>query len=505
QPFSVIKLSQFYGIELDDFAHEVAILSLWLAEHQMNVEFKAEFGESYPSLPLQKSGCIVCGNATRLDWNDICPASNSDEVYVLGNPPYLGFKMQGKEQKSDIESVFKGIKNYKKLDYISCWIFIASKYVTGKAGRFAFVSTNSICQGEHVGLLWPHIFDLNLEIEFAHKSFKWKNSAKDNAGVICVIVGVGDKSSKDKYLYSEDKRRTVKSINAYLSPDSGSVVMKRSAPISWLPKMNLGNMPKDDGNFILTEAERDQLISDYPQSEKFIRKLIGAFEFIRGTVRWCIWITDETLAEAIAIPPIKERISKVEAFRASSTDKSANKMALTPHKFREQNLAKKNSVIIPTVTSERRDYIPMGFLDKDTIIVAPNNALYDPPVEVFAIISSRMHMTWVRAVAGRLKTDYRYSSVLCYNTFPFPEINDVTREGLSNLVFALLAVQQSYAEKTIADLYDPVKMPQDLRLAHTAIDTAVEKCYRNNIFSTDEERLEFLFKEYERITGGQNA
>lgn len=503
QPFSVIKLSQFYGIELDDFAHEVAILSLWLAEHQMNVEFKTEFGEVLPSLPLKKGGNIIAGNAAREDWFEVCPEVG--EVYILGNPPYLGFKMQSKDQKSDIAEVFSGVKNYKKLDYISCWIVKASRYIQGVNAKYSFVSTNSICQGEHVGLLWPEIYQYGLEIGFAHNSFKWTNNARSNAGVTCIIFGVRNSSEEQKYIIDEGISRKVDNINSYLSPSSTGVVHKRSSALSGLTPMTLGNMPKDDGNFILTEGEVSDLTERYPDSRKFIRKLIGANEFIKGTVRWCLWILDEDLDEALLIPDIANRIENVREFRASSTDKSANKMALTAHRFREQKVATNTSLIVPTVTSERREYIPMGFLDRGTVIVAPNNAIYDPESHIFAIVSSRMHMTWVRAVSGKLETRIRYSSALCYNTFPLPEISDEKKSELQAKTFDVLAAREQHSDKTIAKLYDPDTMPDVLRKAHSDLDLAVESCYRRKPFSSDEERLEYLFNLYEQMTGGQNA
>lgn len=503
QAFSVIKLSQFYGIELDDFAHEVAILSLWLAEHQMNSEFKVEFGKTIPSLPLVKGGSIFQGNAIQIEWERVCPREG--EIYILGNPPYLGFKMQSKDQKDDIKNVFKGKRNYKKFDYVSCWLYKAAKYIQSLNACFAFVSTNSICQGENVSLLWPLILADSLEIFFAHPSFKWSNNAKSKAGVTCVIVGIRNTSGKDKLIIDSGIARSVGNINPYLTASSVEAVPKRSKPLSNITPMTLGNMPKDDGNLILTKEEVDHLIKDYPQAQKFIRKLIGAHELINGTTRWCLWINDSDLEEIRAIKPIISRIEKVKEFRASSTDKSANTMALTPHRFREQKLAKHNSIIVPTVTSERREYIPISYLDKDTIIVAPNNAIYDPNPHVFSIISSRMHMVWVRAISGKLETRIRYSSALCYNTFPFPQINDSQKEQLALHAMNIISERENHPNKTIAKLYDPDRMPPNLREAHEKLDLAVEKCYRRELFVNDEERLNYLFDLYKKMTGGLNA
>jgi len=503
--FSRIKLSQFYGIELDDFAHEVAILSLWLAEHQMNIEFKAEFGDCAPTLPLQNSCNVVCGNGTRMSWHDVCSTENNSEIFVIGNPPYLGFKMQNSEHKLDIAHVFKETKNYKKLDYISCWWYLAAKYIKGRKAKAAFVSTNSVCQGEHIGLLWPLILSQEVEIGFAYKSFKWKNNAKGNAGVMCIVLGIQNKNTQPKYIFEGDVVRKISNITPYLNSGESIVVNKSNSPISDFPKMFLGNMPKDDGNFILSKEEKDTLIHEVPEVEKFIRKLVGAREFIRGTERWCIWIEDQNLEKALQIPEIVRIIQKVKKFRSESTDKSANKMALTAHKFREQHVAENYSVIIPTVTSERRDYIPLGILDANTVIVAPNNVLYDPPLDVVAVIFSRMHMTWVKAVAGRLKTDYRYSSVLCYNTFPFPRISEEIKGKLIELLLEIFAIQESLVGKTIAELYDPLKMPKHLLQAHRNLDEAVDKCYQVETFKDDDERLEYLYSMYTNMTGNKNA
>jgi len=497
--FSEIKLTQFYGIELDDFAHEVAILSLWLAEHQMNLEFYKAFGRTSPALPLQDAGNIVHGNATRIDWESVCPKEDGDEIYILGNPPYLGFKMQNKEQKEDMEHVFQDLKNYKKLDYISCWFYKGANYIKDFNAQYAFVSTNSIAQGEQIGILWANILKNKLEISFAYQSFKWQNNAKSNAAVIVVIIGLRNISKKPKYLYKIKFKQVVNNINAYLVNSDNIFIQKRSKPLSNFPKMQLGNMPKDDGNLILSDKEKNDLLLFNKECEPFLKKLIGAYEFLNGSQRWCFWIKEENLNKALDIELIKNRIEKVKKFRLSSTDISANKMAETPFKFREQHEAKNISIIIPTVTSERREYIPMGYLDKDSIVVAPNNVLYDPEPYIFGILSSKVHTLWVKAVGGKLKTDYRYSSVLCYNTFPFPNISEKQKEEITELVFNILDEREKHSEKTLAQLYDPDKMPEGLKEAHHQLDLAIERCYRKKSFESDEERLEYLFKLYEEM------
>ena len=404
--FSRIKLTQFYGIEFDDFAHEVAILSLWLAEHQMNVEFKAEFGECKPTLPLQNGGKITCDNALRVDWKHICSFSNNEEVFILGNPPYLGSKVQKAHHKSDMKVVFQGLKNFKDLDYIACWFYKASLYISNKYQKYAFVTTNSICQGGQVAMLWSKIFPMNLEIFFCYQPFKWSNHAKNNAGVTVTIIGIRTIDNQPKKYYSNDLVSKVDSINGYLTQGGDSVIGRRAKPISNLPRMDLGNMPIDGGNLILSTTEKDALVSQYPQASKLVKKLYGSNEFIKGTIRWCLWITDDDLELANSVPSIKERINNVYEKRASSTDKGTQKLASRPHQFREMKHANNNLLIVCRVSSERRLYIPMGILDKDCII-ADAQVIYDPEPHIFGLLTSRMHMVWVKATSGCLESRIR--------------------------------------------------------------------------------------------------
>ncbi len=498
---SDIQLTQFYGIELDDFAHETAKLSLWLAEHQMNVAFKDVFGASRPTLPLQDGGHIVCGNATRLDWEVVCPKDKVVEIYILGNPPYLGYSMQAKEQKADMEKVFSnnGIKVYKSLDYIACWFWLATLYIKHTAAQSAFVTTNSICQGEQVALLWPFILNNKVEISFAHTSFKWTNNARGNAGVTCAVIGIRNRSGEPKQLFSNGVNRTVNNINPYLAVGEDSTISKRTTPLSGIPPILRGSDPIEGGNLFLSNLERIQLIESYPESESFIKKFFASAEFIRGTERYCLWITDSNLVQAKQIPEIKKRIENVRSFRLKSKRKATQKRAGESHRFAEPRYPSKTSIIIPKVSSERRNYIPTGFLGSDCIIGDKAFAIYDPPTYIFAVISSRMHMTWVRTVAGRLKTDYSYSSSLCYNTFPFPNIAKNHKAALEEHVFKVLDEREKHPEKTLAQLYDPDKMPDGLRQAHHEMDLAVEQCYRKKPFTSDEERLEYLFKLYEKM------
>ncbi len=496
---SGIRLTQFYGIELDDFAHETAKLSLWLTEHQMNMAFREVFGDAKPTLPLQSGGNIVCGNATRLNWETICPKTTDHETYILGNPPYVGSTMQAESQKQDMAAVFQGIKNYKNLDYIACWFLLAARFIGDSTIKIAFVSTNSITQGEQVALLWGNIFDLDVEIFFAHQSFRWINNAKGNAGVTCVIIGLRKISTKPKILYQDGVSFDVPNISPYLIKGKNRFILKRSKPLSNISKMDYGNKAVDGGFLILNADDKNKLINNYPESVKIIRPFIGSNEYIKGIERYCLWIPDNKLDIAESISPIHKRIEGVRAMRLASKDEGANKMANSSHQFREMKAADSSLIIIPSVSSENRDYIPIGFLSNEFIISNLAFAIYDPPTWIFSVVSSRMHMTWVRAVAGRLKTDYRYSSALCYNTFPFPDISDKQKAKLEEHVFAVLDEREKHPEKTMAQLYDPDKMPAGLRQAHHNMDIAIEQCYRAKPFSSDEERLEYLFKLYEEM------
>jgi hypothetical protein len=497
--FSRIHLSQFYGIELDDFAHEIAQLSLWLAEHQMNVEFKKEFGQTSPTLPLKESGHIVHGNACRIDWETVCPKSPESEVYILGNPPYLGARMQNEDQKSDLDKVFGEFKNYRDLDYIACWFFKGAIFIKGKNAKAALVSTNSICQGIQVGLLWPSIFDLGIEINFAHQSFKWENNAKSNAAVIVVIIGLSNESDSIKNIYESGIRKSVKKINPYLSDGISVTVNRRSKPLSFANEMSFGNMPNDGGGLILTEDEKNELTRDYPSAEKFIRKFLGALEFIRGQQRFCLWIENGDREEAESIPFIKSRIGVARKHRLDSKDKGTRLLSNRPHQFRDRKVAVKNQIIMPSVSSERREYIPCDFLKSSIVVSNSAQVIYDPEYWLLGVLCSKMHMVWVKAVGGRLKTDFRYAKDLVYNTFPFPSITDQRKQEITQCVLRILEEREKHSEKTLAELYDPDKMPPGLLAAHQANDEVIERCYRSKPFESDEERLEYLFKLYEKM------
>lgn len=502
---SRISLSQFYGIELDDFAHEVAILSLWLAEHQMNVKFNEAFQKKLPSLPLKEGGKIVWGNATRIPWEDVCPKTEGAEIYILGNPPYLGSSQQDKNQKSDMAKVFEGIKGYKNLDYIACWFLKGATYISNFQAKLAFVSTNSIAQGEQVSLLWPHISNQNLEIFFAHQAFKWTNNAKGNAGVTVVIIGLQNKSNSEKIIFRDSIANKAKNISPYLTSGSDLILSRRSSSVSGLPKMLKGNQPTDGGNFILTTEEKESLCNSYPQAAPLVKRYYGSQEFIKGQVRWCLWIQDNDLELAVSIPPIKNRIRLVGQVRAESDAPSTRDFKGGNHKFIQIQSDPKNALIVPSVSSERRLYIPVGFVDQTAVISNLAFAVYDPEPYVFSLIASKMHLIWVKATSGGLETRIRYSNVLSYNTFPIPDLTQKQKETLTQHAFNVLDARDAHPEKTIAELYEPKKMPDDLREAHHDLDLAVERCYRSKPFTSDEERLEYLFKLYEEMTANEQA
>jgi hypothetical protein len=499
---SEIKLSNFYGIEIDDFAHEIAKLSLWLAKHQMDMEFEKKFGKHLPPLPLKDAGNIVCANACRIDWEQVCPKSIGDEIYILGNPPYLGASLQNNEQKEDLKLICdKKLFKYKNLDYIAIWFIKSSLYINHSVTiKSAFVTTNSICQGEQAPLLWPYIWNNKQEIFFAYLSFKWINNAKNNAGVTVSIIGVKSKSNCKKQIFDSSTVYKVENINGYLRAGKDIIINKSNNPISKFPPMLRGSGAYDGG--CLTLSTMDYLrISKHMNIDRNVKKYIGSQEFINGEMRYCLYINDENLEDALKISEIKDRVEKCKTFRLTCKSKETKALASIPHKIgQDRFLNCSTSIIIPRVSSERREYIPIGFLDKDTIISDSAIAIYDPETWVFAVITSKMHMVWVRTVAGRLKNDFRYSSTLCYNTFPFPDITDEQKKQLEFHVHNVLDAREQHSEKTLAELYNPDKMPKGLRDAHYMLDLAIERCYRNKPFESDEERLEYLFKLYEKMT-----
>lgn len=501
-PYSNISINQFYGIELDGFAHELAMLSLWLAEHQMNAEFSRVFADvKIDALPLKNINTIVQGNACRLDWSEVCPHKPEEEVYVFGNPPYLGRSLREKFQQIDMDIVFEGkIKNYKDLDYISCWFYKASEYIENDLAKAAFVSTNSLVQGIQVGLLWPFIFDIGIKIYFAHDTFKWSNNASYNAGVSVCIIGITSQLNEICYLFEGTKTKRVKYINPYLKANSNVIVQAVKKHISELPLLTLGSAPKDGGNLLLNTVEMNEFIGTYPELKNFIKRFMGSDEFINDIKRYCIWIEDKQVYLAASNKELIRRFEKVRLMRLSSKKIPTKKLADFSHRFGEVRYKPTNAIIIPRVSSERREYIPMGFLDKNIVISDSAFALYNAGIFHFGVLTSKIHNTWVRAVSGSLETRIRYSAQLSYNTFPFPSISESKKKEIESLAEDVLLTREHHTEKTLAQMYDPDLMPQDLREAHHALDLAVDSCYPGSPFKSDNERLEVLFKMYEKMT-----
>ena len=492
---SIIDISQFYGLEINDFACETAVLSMWLAEHQMNNQFTKDFGVNIKALPLKQNNNFHCGNACREDWNTICRHVSDEEVYVMGNPPYLGSRRQDDEQKKDMERVFK--KDFGSLDYIACWFMLGSRYIKGTQAKFAFVSTNSICQGLQVSLLWPYIFENKQEIFFAHQSFKWTNNAKYNAGVTCVIVGVREIAKGNKVLFEGDKSRVVSNINPYLTEGANIIVSSANHPLSNVPQMNFGNMPADGGCLLFDDYEKNDFLANEPDAKCFVKSFIGADDFINRKNRWCLWLYHVPESEYIYLPKIKERIDKLRKVREVS---SRPQLAAIPHLFAQITQPEGTPfILLPRHSSENREYIPIGYFEKgniagDSCMVIGTNGLW-----LFGILTSAMHMAWVRAIGGRLETRYRYSAGLCYNPFPFPKLTDAKKQEIEDAAWEVLGAREAHYGKTLAELYDPETMPQDLREAHHQLDMIVDSCYRDRPFADENERLELLLKLYDKM------
>jgi len=502
---SRINIENFFGIEIDDFAHEVAVLSLWLAKHQMNIEFAEKFGIELPLIPLKEAGNIVRGNATRLSWSDVCPHSENDEIYLISNPPYQGSNKQSKYQKQDMDVVFSNIEGYKNLDYVACWFKLGVDYIRGSKAKLSFVSTNSITQGEQVGLLWPYILRYT-DIEYAYRSFKWSNFAKNNAGVTVIIIALSVNTKEQKRLFTESAVIVTDKISPYLSDGTRTILFKRAEPISRIPSMTYGSKPVDGGHLLLSQQEKEELLaSTSGRVEKYIKKFVGADELIYSKNRWCLWITDKDLEDALSIPEIRKRVDAVRTARSGSKKAATKKAAQYPYKFGEIRYNASHALVIPSVTSEDRDYIPMGYVGADTVVSNSAHTIFHCAPFLFGLVTSKMHIVWTKSVAGRLETRIRYSSAIVYNNFPLPPIQESDIKDIEKKVFAILDARENHSEKTMRDLYSPSKMPDDLRVAHQELDEIVDRIYRKKPFENDEERLAYLFDLYETMAAKEDA
>jgi hypothetical protein len=496
-----IKISNFYGIDPVDFACETAKLSLWISQYQMNRKLDEICSTPSPALPLTDAGNIVVGNALRLDWCDICPQNEAFETFIVGNPPYLGGKIQSPDQKKDLEMAMKDWGNFKNLDYICGWFKKGSEYIKN-GGSFAFVTTNSVTQGVQVQNLWPNIFSSGNEIFFAYEDFKWANNAAAKANVICNIIGVRKSAPDPKRIFSVGSARVVTGITPYLTEGGSMVVQGITRPLSKdLPVMSAGNTAYEAGHLMLSCAEKDELIASYPDVIRFLRPVMGSNEFLNSIERWCLWIEDKDVHLARSIPALSERFKKVADFRMTGGTVARSCMD-RPHQFCLRRTASAGQLIIPSVSSERRKYIQAGFIGPDTIITNLAYVIFDPETWVFSVLSSRLHAVWMRTLTGRLKSDFRYSTGVVYNTFPLPALSGDQRNALEDYALSILREREQYiAEaRTIAWLYNPETMPPDLLGAHRDLDDYLETIYIGRPFRDDAERLEHLFKLYARMT-----
>ena len=528
---SQIPLTNFRGIEYRDFPAEVARLALIIAEYQCDVLYRGQKEALAEFLPLNSQNWITCANALRVDWLSVCPPTGTavklqgddlfetpldqaqidfenegGETYICGNPPYVGSTWQSEEQKADMKTIFDGrTKNWKSLDYVSGWFLKAADYAKHTQAMSAFVSTNSICQGQQVPILWPLLFEDGREIAFAYTSFKWANLASHNAGVTVVIVGLADKGKCQPVIYEENTggasiSRQVPYINAYLVSSTNVIVEKKAKPLSKLNIMDYGNKPYDGGNLLLCKEEMNSLIMESPNAKKFIFPILGSSEFIKGEQRYCIWITENSLLEAMSIPEIKRRIDKVKDMRLNSKNYAAQQLAKTPYRFQGNKKANNYLITIAAISSEKRDYLPVGLLSSRYIISNKLFALYDAPLWNMALIASRLHWVWIGTVCVRMRTDFSYSNTLGWNTFPVPELTEQNKADLTRAAEDILLAREAHFPATIADLYNPETMPEDLRAAHERNDEILERIYIGRRFKNDTERLEKLFQMYTELT-----
>lgn len=513
---SVISLDNFFGIEIDDFAVQIARLSLWLAEHQMNVKFREAFGQSRATLPLKDSGHIVHGNSLRLDWQAVCPNDGEQEIYVVGNPPFGGSGNRTDEQTANMEKVFVGFKKFKFLDFVTAWFWKGANYLKdshdkGSQAKMALVSTNSIAQGEQVAMLFPYIFGLGVGIGFAYQSFPWKNNAKHNAGVHVVIIGLEMMNEGQKTIYSQVDgiwhSEKVKNISPYLIAGSNVAVESRSNPIQENRSIVLrGSQPNDGGNFFLTNDEKENLINFDKDFEKVIKPFIMGEDLINGGFRWCLWLADTNHDQYIKFCEselFNRKIEAVKNHRLASKKEATKKLATTPHLFDEIKQPKANYIAIPVVSSQRRNYIPIDLknhnvISGNKIFVMENGGMFD-----FGILTSKAHNDWMRLTCGRMKSDYSYSGTIVYNTFPFPTVTDDQKKHIEHLAEEILLTREDFAGETLAKLYDPDTMPESLKIAHQNLDDAVDKLYNPKGFADTASRLAHLLERYETLINAE--
>ena len=533
-----VDVDQFFGIEIEEFPAQIAQVAMWLMDHQMNVRVSEEFGMYFARIPLKTSPHIVNGNALRIEWNGVLPAEQCS--YVLGNPPFVGAKFMDDAQREDAQLVFSDIKSGGLLDFVAAWYVKAARYIRtpsplqgegwdgggnvanstvttpslalplqggGNKVQVSFVSTNSITQGEQAGVLWGWLLAQGIHIHFAHRTFQWSNEARGMAAVHCVIIGFGAFDTEKKTLYEYDDIRgeahavVVRNINPYLVDAPDVVLVNRQHPICAVPEIGIGNKPIDSGHYLFTPEEKTEFLSHEPKAAKWMRRWIGADEFINNYERWCLWLGDCPPDELRRMPETMKRVEAVRESRLASKSPPTQKLAVTPTRFHVENIPNTPYLVIPEVSSERRSFIPIGFMQPDTLSsnlvkIIPHATLYH-----FGILTSTMHMAWVRYTCGRLKSDYRYSAGIVYNNYPWPdESSDKQRTTIEAAAQAVLDARAQFPQSSLADPYDPLTMPPALVKAHQALDRAVDACYRKAAFASDAQRVEFLFERYQQLT-----
>jgi hypothetical protein len=560
--YFLVDVDRFYGIEYEEFPSQIAQVAMWLMDHQMNEQASINFGEYYKRIPLKKSATIIHGNALRTDWQSLLNKETTVSVhadlaniilqepeaeyktvnvytkqvqfvkqedlkvtadvrydYILGNPPFIGKHLQNAEQKIDMANVFMGVNGAGVLDYVTAWYIKAAQYMQAAntlhekdfaKTKTAFVSTNSISQGEQVGILWNELFNkYHCKIHFAHRTFKWGNEAKGNAAVHVVIIGFSNYDINEKLIYEYDDIKAephemkVRNVNPYLVEGNDLIIVKRRSPICSIPEISFGSMPNDGGGLILSDDEKKNFLIKEPSSKKFIKQMLSADEFINGKNRWCLWLVNADPSEIKKLPEIANRIEIVKKHRSNSTREATKKLAVFPSLFGENRQPNSDYILIPRHSSENRKYIPFGFFSKDIIVSDSCSSIANAAIYHFGIITSEMHMMWVRNVCGRLESRYRYSNEMVYNNFPWP-VNPTPKqkEGVEKAAQAVLDVRANFPKSSLADLYDPNTMPPALVKAHQALDKAVDLCYRSQPFINETKRIEFLFELYDKYTAG---
>ena len=548
-----IDIDQFYGIEIEEWSARISEVAMWLIDHQMNMQVSEEFGEYFVRLPLKKTANIICDNALRIDWVSLLkqtvinitadvtniirvnePKHYYDTVnvyttsvntiesgnikqiksvkttfdYILGNPPFVGKNYQDETQKADMEFVFAGFNNHSMLDYVTAWYIKAAKLIQNSNTKVAFVSTNSISQGEQTGLLWNILFNIyGLKIHFAHRTFKWFNEARGKAAVHVVIIGFANYDTNEKYLFeyddikAEPHLRKVSNINPYLIEGNDIIISKCKSTICNVPEITFGNMPNDGGNLLLDDNEKKEIITINPEAKKYIKPFVSAKEFINNINRWCLWLVDADPNEIKSFAKVVERINAVRNHRSNSDRIATKKLAAYPALFGEIRQPKTDYILIPRHSSENRKYIPIGYFSKDYIIADSCLSISKTTKYHFGVLTSKMHMAWVKQVCGRLKSDYRYSNDIVYNNFPWPE-NPTEKQTklVEEKAQKVLDTRKEFLNSTLADLYDPLTMPPALVKAHRELDKAVDLCYRQQPFPNETKRIEYLFELYEKYT-----